>query len=312
MMRNLAYRIFSTVVLVALSVAALFAPWTRANSEWIPLVSGFGNTDFLNNWVVSILLGVGIIGATLFSLYMLIRRIQVVSYANASMLFLLLMAANPSFIHFNTVYLLLLSLVWVQLCIVESQIFTAFLILSGASLFYAPAVWLVPFSLLLIPFSGSPDSLKSLVKALAGFVTPHLYLLVFRWIKFDDAQVYLMQYWDSISNIHLLKAHWSFPKLFMVAYVLYLVIKSSHHLLATSMGKLAQGVLKMQILSLVLSLPIFVCFNTETSPLFSIMAYPAAVLFAFYFGNFENGKRAGAEYILLIMAIVINSLSYLI
>ena len=35
-------------------------------------------------------------------------------------------------------------------------------------------------------------------------------------------------------------------------------------------------------------------------------------LFAFYFGTFENSKRAGAEYILLIMAIVINSLSYFI
>lgn len=312
MKKNLAYRIFSIIVLVALMVAAILKPWTKASGEWIPLVSGFGNTDFLNIGVVSVLLGAGIIGAALFSIYLLVRRVPVIDYSSVAILFLLLMAANPSFIHFNTIYILLLSLIWMQFCVVELQIFTAFFVLSGATLFYAPAIWLVPFSLLLVPLSGSPDNLKSFVKAFAGFITPHLYLLVFRWIKFGDAGVYFMQYWDSITNIHLLETHWSFPRLFLALCMIYLVMRSSHHLVSTSMGKLPQALLKMQIISLAILLPMFVCFNTEALPLFVIMAYPAAVLFAFYFGTFENSKRAGAEYILLIMAIVINSLSYFI
>jgi hypothetical protein len=312
MIRNLACRVFSIVVLVALSVAALFKPWVNLDNGWIPLVGGFGNTDFLNNGVVSILLGMGIIGATLFSIYLLIRRVSVVDYVSAATLFLLLIAANPSFIHFNTIYILLLSLVWVQLCIVELQIFTAFFILSGATLFYAPAIWLVPLILLLIPFNGSPDSLKSFVKAFAGFITPHLYLLVFRWIKFDDAGVYLMQYWESITNIHLFETHWSFPRLFLALCILYLVMKSSHHLWSTSMGKLPQALLKMQVFLLAILLPMLICFSTEITPLFVIMAYPLSILFSFYFKSYHNAKRTTAEYILLIMAIIINSLSYII
>ncbi|MBR5856281.1 MAG: hypothetical protein IKY70_03305 [Bacteroidales bacterium] len=312
MLRNLAYRIFTSVVLVALVAVALFDKWSYTDSEWIPLVSGFGNIDFMTNGVVSTLLGAGIVGAILFSIYLLVRRISVIEYSNVSLLFLLLIAARPSFLHFNTIYIVLLCLVWMQFCIVESQIFTAYLMLSVATLFYAPVIWLLPFLLLLIPFSGSPDSLKSFVKAIAGFITPHLYLLTFRWMKFDDAGVYLIQYWNSISDIHLLETHWSFPKLFFVVCVVYLVMRSSQYLFETSMGKLAQGILKMQILSLVMSLPLFICFNTEALPLFIIMAYPAAVLFSFYFGSYANVKRSGTEFILLLMAVIINSLSYII
>lgn len=307
------YRRASIVVLVVMVSVALLVPDISEQSYgWIPLLGGLDYGTFLNNGAVSILLGIATVGAALFSLYFILRRTSAVNYASTVVILLLLLASNPSFLHFNTVYVLLLSLVWVQYCIIEREIFISFLILSAASLFYAPALWLAPFSLLLIPLSGTPDSFKSLVKAFAGFLVPHIYMVAFRWMRYDDAQVYLLQYWDCITDFHFLEHQLVLPRLFMAIYLFYLLVRASAYSLRSSASKLVQGILKMQILSVSISLPLFICFDCEASPLFPIIAFPAALLITYYFTNFGNTKRIGAELVLMLLAIIINSLSYFI
>ncbi len=307
------YRRASIVVLVVMVSVALLVPGISEQSYgWIPLLGGLDYGNFLNNGAVSILLGIATVGAALFSLYFILRRTSAVNYASTVVILLLLLASNPSFLHFNTVYVLLLSLVWVQYCIIEREIFISFLILSAASLFYAPALWLAPFSLLLIPLSGTPDSFKSLVKAFAGFLVPHIYMVAFRWMRYDDAQVYLLQYWDCITDFHFLEHQLVLPRLFMAIYLFYLLVRASAYSLRSSASKLVQGILKMQILSVSISLPLFICFDCEASPLFPIIAFPAALLITYYFTNFGNNKRIGAELVLMLLAIIINSLSYFI
>lgn len=307
------YRRVSIAVLVVLAAVALLVPDNTAQSNgWIPLLGGLDYDNIMNNGAVSMLLGVATVGAALFSLYFILRRSSAVNYTSTVVILLLLLASNPSFLHFNTVYVLLLSLVWVQYCVIEREIFTSFLILSAASLFYAPALWLAPFFLLLIPLSGTPDSLKSLVKAFAGFLLPHIYMVVFRWMRYDDAEIYLLQYWDCITDFHFMEHQLILPWLFMAVYLFYLLVRASAYALRSSASKLVQGILKMQILSVSISLPLYICFDCETSPLFPIIAFPSALLITYYFSNFGNIKRVGAELVLLLLAIIINSLSHFI
>lgn len=306
------YRVLPIVVLALLTLVAVLAPVKGVTQEWIPLMSGMDTGFLSDNRAVSILLGAGIIGAVLFSLYFLLRRSSALKFPVVSVIFLLIVSSIPSFVHFKTVYILLLLLIWTHFCLTEKQIFTAFMLLSVASLFYAPSIWLVPFSLVFIPFSGAPDSLKSFVKAIAGFLLPHIYMLVFRWMKFDDAGIYLLKFYESIIDVHFMERQLVLPALFMAVYLIYLVSRSAMFVMRSSASKLVHGVLKMQILSLVTLLPLYLCFDSAASPLLPIIAYPSAVLIAFYFSNFSNTKRGEAELVLLLLAIIINCVSHYI
>ena len=306
------YKILSVVVLAVLTLVALFMPVKSIGNGWIPIMSGLETWEILQNGAVSILLGIGMIGTVLFSLYFLLRRTSSINFQAVVVVFLLLVSATPAFLHFSTIQILLLLLVWMHYCVVEKQIFTAFMLLSLASLFYAPSIWLIPLSLSFIPFSGTPDSLKSFVKALAGFLLPHIYMLVFRWISFDDAGVYFLGYWDSITDFHFMERKLLLPGLFLSGYLIYIISRASIFAVRSSTSKLVQGILKMQILSLALSLPFFICFDRDGSSLFPIIAYPAAVLIAFYFNNSSNIKRSSAELVLLLLAIIINCVSHYI
>lgn len=303
------YRILPVAVLAAMAAVALFAPVRSVTDSWIPLMSGLEMGFLSDNGTVSILLGTGLIGAVLFSLFFLLRRSAAMKYPAVAVIFLLLLSSIPTFLQFNAVYVMLLLLVWTHFCIVEKQIFTAFMLLSLASLFYAPAIWLAPLSLIFIPLSGAPDSLKSFVKALAGFLLPHVYMLVFRWMTFDDAGIYLIKFWECMKDITLFDREFELPSLFMFIYLAYLVCRASIFALRSSTSKLVQAILKMQILSLAMLLPFFVCFDRDVLPLFPVMAYPSAVLVAFYLSNYTNTKRSRAEMGLLLLSVIINSLS---
>ena len=300
------------VVLAALVVMSVMMSQRSYADVWLPLVGGFGNVDFLSNKIVSTVLGFSTVGTILFSIYCLLRRTSAISYGGSVFLFLLLALANPSFLHFTPHLAVLLALVWVQFCFVEEQIFAAFLILSLASLFYAPAIWMVPVFMLLVSARGIQDGLRSIVKALSGFLVPYIYLLVFRWMRFADAGLFLNEYFEHMTDLHIFETPILFPKLFFVFYVSYLAIRASLYIYSTSAGKVTDELLKEQVRLSVVLLPFLFLFNTESQPVFTLMAYPVAILVSYYFKNSGNRRRAGVEMILLVMAVVINFLSYII
>lgn len=301
------------MVLLALLPVALFVPLENVADEWIPLVSGFADTEFFGSGAISVVLAIFFIAATLFAVYCILLKTTAVPVMHTILIFGMLLLSDPYSLRFSAVYPVLLCLVWAQFCLLENQVYTAFLLISAASLFYAPAVWFVPAAIILLPLNGVPDFLRVFVKAMGGFITPQLYLLVFRWIKFNDAHIYLEHYIaqtvEIVVPLHLLHLY----DYFLIICVLYMVIRSMAFAFSRMPNGMASYILKTEMAMFWLALVMFVCFySTLETPLLNLAALPAALMLSYYLKNCSKRNRVTAEYLILMCAILLRGFSHLV
>lgn len=296
------------VILVAISA---FASVEYRSSGWLPILGGFGNAAFLENIAVSIPLLLLSILAIFAGLYVVLLKTNSIDFGQTSIILLLLMAANPCSLHFNSIYPVMACMIWSQFCLLENQIFASFMLLSLGSLFYAPAIWFILAFTILLTVSGTPDPLRALVKAFGGACLPHLYLIVFRWIIFDDAGVYLYHFVGQTLEIgspfHLIRM----PQYFLFILLLYILVRAISFFYIKSPKGILEYLLKMDLWIMVSAFIIFLFFYSSTSTmLFALFSLPASIMMSYYFKNCERVSRTNMEFLLLVCGLLICCISY--
>lgn len=293
-------------VLLVLTAMSLFSTVGAGSNGWIPVVGGFFNADLLGNPLLSVPLMAVCLALTLPGIFLILLKTNAIPFGRCVALFMALLAINPKWFHFSQIYPVLACIVWAQLCLLERQVFVAFMLLSGASLFYAPAIWLVPVLIMFMPFNGMPDQLRVFVTSLSGASLPHLYLLVFRWIKFDDAGVYLYHFANEAIETGTPFHYLGIPDYFMLAILCYVLIRSIVFVFSKNpMGKLGY-ILKMEmVMLLVLFLLAGFFYANNGEMLSSLFLLPASVLMTFYFKNSPMTNRSNIEMLLLMGATAI-------
>ncbi len=298
-------------VLLMLVGISLFSPSETGGTGWMPLVGGFADTEILESPFISIPLAVLNIVAVVLGLYAVSLKTNALSFGRSALFFMLLVAANGNFLHFNQVYPVLACIVWMQYCLLNWQIFGAYMLLSAASLFYAPAIWIVPAMMLFLLFSGIPDGLRNFVKSFSGALLPHLYLIIFRWIKFGDSTLYLSHFYDKATDINPPFHHLEIPHYFMLLLLGYVLFRAISFIMQKNpMGTLAY-LLKMEIVMLVLLFGMTILFGGNSN-LITLPYIPTAIILSYYFKNCEKVSRTEVEYLLLICSFLICSISYMV
>lgn len=312
-MRN---KIVQTVLpyctLLLLVIIAIFAPVEKNSTGWIPLTGGLVDGCQWVSGILSVVLMVTGVGVILSGLYLVLLKTNTIPFGRCAALLLMLLFSSPHALHFNTIYLVLACIVWAKYCILERQIFVCYMLLSLASLFYAPAIWLVPAFLLMGAFSGMPERLRSFVKSLSGASLPHIYILVFRWIRFDDADVYLYHFAHEATALCTPFHQLGMPDYFFILCMLYMLYRAISFIMAKNpMGMLA-FMLKTDAVSLFLFFILFLFFSKSCMPVLSLLYFPAAVILAYYFKNCGKTSRTNVEMLLLMSALLLGSLSHIV
>ncbi len=276
-------------------------------SEWIPLISGFGSTEFLNNIFISVGLSIAFVLAILVAIYFVIFKTNAMPISQTMLLFAAMLVSNINSLRFSTVYPSLLCIAWMQFCLLNRQIFAGFMLLGLGSLFYAPLAWLFILALLFMMRYSIDDFLRTVVKSLCGFLLPHIYLLAFRWISYNDALVYLYHYAQEIIDVSLPFHLLHITDYFLIIVLAYLLLRSIIFFYSKTPDGLPAYIVKTEILTIVAFLALVLCFydNSQT-PLLNMFALPASIILGYYYKNCKFKGRVKAEFIFLGTAIIIS------
>lgn len=301
--------VFVVLLLVALSV---LSPVGRGGDGWIPLVGGFFNAELLGNQYLSVPLMVLCLAVTMLGMHMILMKTNAIPPGRSALLFLALLASNPYSLDFNQIYPVMACMVWAQFCLLERQVFVAYLLMSMASLFYAPVIWIVAVLLLLMPVNGLPDQFRVFVTSLAGACLPHLYLLVFRWIKFNDAGVYLYHFANEAIETGMPFHYLGLTDYFMILVVFYILFRSVSHFVVKGPKGFMEYMFRMNGLMVFVAFVLFILFGgNQHLPLLPLAFVPVSILSAYYFKSCEKLYRANIEYLVLMCSLVLCGLSHL-
>ncbi len=278
-------------------------------SEWIPLISGFGNTEFLGNVYLSVGLGIVFILSILAAIYFIIYRTNAIPITQSFVLFASLLLANINSLKFSCIYPALLCIAWMQFCLLNAQFFVGFLLLGLSSLFYAPMIWIFPLAIFSVIKYNVDDLPRTFVKAFAGFITPYIYLLTFRWLSYNDAHVFLQHFVEEITDINMPFHLLHITDYFLIFVVAYLLLRSIVFFYTKTPDGLPAYIFKTEIITLLIFTAMGICFcGNSRMPLLNMLALPASIILAYYYKNCKSKGRVQVEFIFLGIAVVISLL----
>ncbi len=296
--------------LSVLVAVAILTPFEAGSSGWIPLVGGFGNTEMLDNVYLSVGLMLLCVTAIVVALCSILFKTNTIPMGVTVMLFLLLLFSNPYSFMFSSIYPALLCIVLMQYALLSEQMFAGALFISLASLFYAPLIWLFPVVFIFMVKNGINDPARIAVKMFSGFLVPHIYVLVFRWIAFDDALVYLQHFSSEIIDVGLPFHLLHLTDYFLILVVMYMLVRAISFVFSKTPDGIPAYILKSECATLLLLFMIWMLFyDSQRMPLLNMLWLPVSVILAYYYKNCRKRARVTAEFLLLFVAVIISSLS---
>lgn len=305
------------VVLCGLFVSSFFLPVADKTDDWTPLLSGFVEMDlFYTNKLLLAMGGILSIAILVVSIYFInaktIGRSFSVYYT--SLFALLFIFSNPCGVYFSAIYPAAILLTWVQYCLIVKQRFTAFFLLACASLFYAPILWLVPV-VLIITLIGTPDFFRVFLKSFTGLLIPYLYILSFRYILFNDMDVFVQHYFKEIISMEFPIYSLGFTTMFLVLCFVIILLHAVIDILSklNRQSILTGYILKQELITIVLgALLFFVFWGDQSLPLGALLATPGSLILSHYFLQNKKRNQARVELVLLMSAAVIARAAYFI
>jgi hypothetical protein len=157
-----------------------------------------------------------------------------------------------------------------------------------------------------------PDQLRVFVTSLSGAFLPHLYLVVFRWIKFDDAGVYLYHFANEAVETGAPFHYLELADYFLVLVIFYLLFRVVSSFVTKGAKGSIEYMFKVNLLMAIVAFALFVIFaGNQNFSLLSITFMPLAILFAYYFKSNEKNRRTNIEYLVLMSSLALCGLSHL-
>lgn len=296
--------------LVYLVVSSFYVPLGVTDSKWIPIIAGLVDTEYLfSSRSVSFLCAFASCFLMILSVMIILRKTRGIKFniSYTAIFMLLIIFSDNRSLYFNQIYPVALCLIWAQYCMLYGQMFIAFVLISLAGLFYAPAMWLFPVCFFLSMFSPV-DMLRHILKAISGFAVPIIYILSFRYIRYDDTYEFLYKFWEEMIKLNDELLYINIPTLFLFLCILFI----STHSIVKSMNKLYRqdiavaNIIKLESISFVVLGLFFVFFSHQHSvPLGILISVPAGILYSYYFSRNTDKYLSSVEIVLLICALVI-------
>src|SRR5574344_120296 len=306
--------LFETILmicaLVYLVVSSFYVPLGVTDSTWIPIIAGLVDTEVLfTSKGLSYLLSFISILLLIFSVSFILKRTMDLNFhiPYMSLFMLLIIFSDNRSLYFNQIYPVALCFVWAQYCLLYGQLFFSFLLLSLGALFYAPFIWLFPVYLFLILFNPM-DLPKNLVKAISGFLIPVIYLLSFRFIRYDDTYEFIYKFIKEMFFINDELFYIHFPTLFLILCLIFISVHSVLHSLKKlyRKGRDVVNIVKLESISLCILFLFFILFSHQhTVPLVILVSIPVGVLYSYYFAHRTGNYLSNVEIILLVCALII-------
>lgn len=303
------------ILLGGLFISSFFVPFREKTGEWIPLLSGFVDLEgfYSNKWLLAAG-GIASIALLLLPVCYINSKAAGKSFRMYySVLFcLLLVLINPMSLYFSTIYPAAILLAWMQYCILSGQRFTAFFLLSLASLFYAPVFWSIPI-VLVISLIRSTDFFRAFFKSVGGVLLPWIYLLSFRYIYYNDLWEFVQEYARHLLQVNIPVYSLDFVAIFVFICLMIL----SLHVFLSILGKLHRQniftgyLLRVELATFFFAFILFALYwGVKSMPLCVLLAPSFALLLSHFYSRDRVSRTAKAELVLLMGAAVVARVSY--
>ncbi|MBP5230014.1 MAG: hypothetical protein J6Z32_07760 [Bacteroidales bacterium] len=291
------------VVTLFLAITAFFVP------ENEPVVY----TGWLGTF-----LGLLLAAILLFSTYLVSTVLESSRWIKISSMALCaaILFVNHTVVTFSAVYVSAITLLWAHFSLLQRQYFTCFFFMAISAMFFAPTFWLFPLVILfLLLLANEEDAVRNLLKSLGGFAVPFILLLGVRYLITGEIYPFIKKMAQDMTYISTSNFSWGFPEIFLIV-TIALVLGHAIILLYSKSGRYgiaeAYAVKTQCIYAIVSAVLFFLYAGINSSPVSILMAAPAGILLAKFFGQYGKSPWLRVEMILLLCALVLARLAIFI
>ncbi len=269
-----------------------------------------------NYTLLNILFGILLSVSLIVSFYIVtgIYRIKIAERFLGTSLIALILFVEPGFIYFSPIHIVAIGLLWANFCFLINQRFTAFFLISIASLFYPPVIWLA-ISLLFILFVESDELIRKFLKSIVGIILPFIFIISYKFVRYNEVRESVDVFFQKAIDINPLYISPKLSSLFFIFILVFILVKSIY---ITSKSVETKGrqnayVFNNQLVFLLLSALFFIVFYKEgQEPLFILLASPVSIFLSRYFCLTKGKTFANVDFILSIASIIIYRLGLII
>ena len=291
------------VVTLFLAITAFFVP------ENEPVVY----TGWLGTF-----LGLLLAAILLFSTYLVSTVVESSRWIKISSMALCaaILFVNHTVVTFSAVYVSAITLLWAHFSLLQRQYFTCFFFMAISAMFFAPTFWLFPLVILfLLLLANEEDAVRNLLKSLGGFAVPFILLLGVRYLITGEIYPFIKKMAQDMTYISTSNFSWGFPEIFLIV-TIALVLGHAIILFYSKSGRYgiaeAYAVKTQCIYAIVSAVLFFLYAGINSSPVSILMAAPAGILLAKFFGQYGKSPWLRVEMILLLCALVLARLAIFI
>ena len=312
------FRVALYAVALFLAITAFFVPEPQPVIEWVPIFSDYLDITHLYSGSLGIFLGIVLAAVLLFSTYLISSVVESSRWIKFSSMALCaaILFVNHTAVSFSAVYVSAITLLWAHFSLLQRQYFTCFFFMAISAMFFAPTVWLFPLVLLLLLLLvDEGDPVRSLLKCLGGFAVPFILLLGIRFLIFGEIYPFIKRMVQDMTYISTSNFSWGISEIFLI--VTIAVVLAHAIILLYSNSKRygiaeAYAVNTQCIYAVVSALLFFLYAGINSSPVSILMAAPAGILLAKFFGQYGNKAWLRVEMVLLLCALVLARLAIFI
>ena len=307
-------------VALFLAVSAFFVSEPQPVTEWVPVFSDYLDISALYSGPLGIFLGLALAALLLFSTYLISSTVEPQRWIKVSSLALCaaILFVNHTVISFSAVYISAIALLWAHFSLLQRQYFTCFFFMAVSAMFFAPTIWLFPLVLLLLLLLllvDEGDAVRSLLKCLGGFAVPFILLLGIRFLIFGEIYPFIKRMWQDMTYISTSNFSWGLPEIFLIVVI---AVVLAHAIIKLYLNSKRYGIAEAYavntqcIYAVVSALLFFLYAGINSSPVSILMAAPAGILLAKFFGLYGKNAWLRVEMILLLCALVLARLAIFI
>jgi hypothetical protein len=293
---------------------------TPPSDYWIPMLTGFIDTDFFSV-TVSVLISMAAAGYTAAILYMVNEKFinSGKSSATLVMLYFILLMSDSETIFFSGSSIAAPLFLWAIISTINSgnenaEIFKAGFLISTATLFDYHLVAMIPL-VLYYSLVNRSFALRSFVISVISVILPYLITISVRHILFADSHLFLTMLWEDITGITTPSFNpESVAKIIILlfsAVLTYRVITSILSRLSSYKTIKYLALMRLIITSLII-LSIIVFYDNIGGRFMTLLSIPGAYLINEYLFLDSTGKYRRAEFLVMLILLAVMRLSEII
>jgi len=311
---------------IVLYVSAFFLPITRniTTSSTLIFDNFFNSKLIFGGTPLSGILAVTLLLLTAFSIFVLDNTFSTGINHILPLIYIFFVSTNPNSVFLTPMHAVALLLIWSFFFSVDYRVkglkleslLKSFFLLSCASFFYAPVLWLFPI-MFAINIRSSEDKIKFIFISIIGTILPFIFLLGTDYLinGCENTVELINRYCTLLVNIEEKFFPYSAAKIFKIIVIVIFSIQATVYLLKRMNSfKIAKSRSLTRIITYLFFLIIIVFFfnRSDREPTGLIIYIPISIILSEYISTNYNRKQGMITNLIIMCAIIIERLAYLI